>query len=72
MEVLHEKYPYRYVESGIIELNGEPDYRIQKYNTYTERYRDMYLCDNFMQIETDIIDRVKQVPIQKILQSGFR
>ncbi len=24
------------------------------------------------QIETDIIDRVKQVPIQKILQSGFR
>ena len=23
-------------------------------------------------IETDIIDRVKQVPIQKILQSGFR
>ena len=72
MEVLHEKYPYRYVESGIIELNGEPDYRIQKYNTYTMRYRDMYLCDNFMQIETDIIDKIKQVPIQKILQSGFR
>ena len=23
-------------------------------------------------IETDIIDRVKQVPVQKILQSGFR
>jgi len=23
-------------------------------------------------IETDIIDRVKQVPIQKFLQSGFR
>ena len=72
MEVILEKYPYGYVESGIIELNGEPDYRIQKYNTYTMRYRDMYLCDNLMQIETDIIDRVKQVPIQKILQSGFR
>ena len=42
MEVLLEKYPYRYVEAGIIELNGEPDYRIQKYNTYTMRYRDMY------------------------------
>ena len=42
MEVLLEKYPYRYVEAGIIELNGQPDYRIQKYNTYTERYRDMY------------------------------
>ena len=37
MEVLHEKYPYRYVENGIIELNGEPDYRIQKYNTYSMR-----------------------------------
>ena len=35
MEVLLEKYPYRYVEAGIIEINGEPDYRIQKYNTYT-------------------------------------
>ncbi len=23
-------------------------------------------------IETDIVDRIKQVPIQKILQSGFR
>ena len=56
MEVLHEKYPYRYVESGIIELNGEPDYRIQKYNTYTMRYRDMYLCDNFMQLETAMED----------------
>ena len=56
MEVLHEKYPYRYVENGIIELNGEPDYRIQKYNTYTDRYRDMYLCDNFMQLETAMED----------------
>ena len=43
MEVLHEKYPYRYVENGIIELNGEPDYRIQKYNTYSMRYRDCLL-----------------------------
>ena len=30
---------------------------------------DVNILDN---IETDIIDRVKQVPIQKILQSGFR
>ena len=33
----------------------------------------MYLDVNILdKIETDIIDRVKQVPIQKILQSGFR
>ena len=56
MEVLHEKYPYRYVETGSIELNGDPDYRIQKYNTYSMRYRDMYLCDNFMQLETAMED----------------
>ena len=56
MEVLLEKYPYRYVEAGIIELNCQPDYRIQKYNTYTMRYRDMYLCDNFMQLETAMED----------------
>ena len=56
MEVLLEKYPYRYVESGTIELNGEPDYRIQKFNTYTDRYRDMYLCDNYMQFKTAIDD----------------
>ena len=54
--LLLEKYPYRYVETGIIELNGQPDYRIQKYNTYTMRYRDMYLCDNFMQLETAMED----------------
>ena len=34
---------------------------------YMEIY--IYILDK---IETDIIDRVKQVPIQKILQSGFR
>ena len=30
---------------------------------------DVNILDN---IETDIIDRIKQVPIQKILQQGFR
>ena len=28
--------------------------------------------NNLDKIETDIIDRIKQVPIQKILQQGFR
>ena len=30
MKVIHERYPYRYVDVGILE-NGFPDYRIQKY-----------------------------------------
>ena len=36
--------------------NGQPDYRIQKYNQYTGRYKDMYLCDNYMQFETAMND----------------
>ena len=51
-----ERFPYRYVEDGVIELNGKPDYRIQKYNEYTKRYKDMYLLDNQMQLDTCIED----------------
>jgi hypothetical protein len=46
-----ERFPYRYVEDGVIELNGKPDYRIQKFNEYTRRYNDMYLCDNSIQFD---------------------
>ena len=45
-----ERFPYRYVESGIIELNGKPDFRIQKMDNYSPRWKDMYLCDNGMQL----------------------
>ncbi|MDA0778251.1 MAG: hypothetical protein O3C19_04180 [Bacteroidetes bacterium] len=44
--ILLEKFPYRYVQCGTIEINGKPDCRIQKADSYTGRYRDMYLCDN--------------------------
>ena len=40
MTVLLERFPYRYVESGTLE-NGKPDFRIQKMDSYTKRYRDM-------------------------------
>ena len=43
MDVIMERYPYRYVEVGELE-NGRPDFRIQKEDYYTKRYRDMYLC----------------------------
>ena len=56
MNVIMERFPYRYVESGVIELNGKPDYRIQKFNEYTRRYNDMYLCDNSMQLDIAIED----------------
>jgi hypothetical protein len=55
MKVLLERYPYRYVESGTLD-NGFPDFRIQKQDYYTKRYRDMYLCDNSMQFTTAMED----------------
>ena len=55
MKVLLERFPYRYVECGTLE-NGFPDYRIQKANSWTKRYNDMYLLDNQMQLLTAIDD----------------
>lgn len=53
--VLLERFPYRYVESGILD-NGTPDYRIQKIDSLTNKYRDMYLCDNAMQLDIAMED----------------
>ena len=50
MKILLERFPYRFVECGTLEINGMPDYRIQKADEYTKRYRDMYLLDNQMQL----------------------
>ena len=55
MDVIVERYPYRFVTKGTLK-NGHPDYRIQKYNTYTERYTDMYICDNSIQFDMCIED----------------
>ena len=55
MTVLLERFPYRYVESGTLE-NGKPDFRIQKQDSYTKRYKDMYLLDNSIQLDYVIED----------------
>ncbi len=55
-EVILERYPYRYVQCGKLEINGMPDYRIQKYNDWTKRYSDMYLLDNSIQLDYAIED----------------
>ena len=31
---------------GYIQLNGKPDFRLQKANEYTKKYSDIYLFDN--------------------------
>ena len=55
MNIIMERYPYRYVEVGILE-NGKPDFRIQKMDKYSPRWKDMYLCDNGMQLTQAIED----------------
>ena len=55
-KVLMEREGYRFVEVGIIELNGKPDYRLQKKNEWTKRWNDIYLFDNQMQCLTAMED----------------
>ena len=55
-KVILEKEEYRFVERGIIELNGKPDYRLQKKDYYTKRWNDIYLFDNQMQCLTAMED----------------
>ena len=33
-EVILERYPYRFVQKGLLEENGAPDFRIQSSMTY--------------------------------------
>ena len=56
MKVILERFPYRYVECGILEINNMPDYRIQKADSWTKRYSDMYLLDNQVQLLTAMED----------------
>ena len=55
-EVLLERYPYRFVQVGTLEINGRPDCRIQKYKWQTKRWNDIYLCDNELQLMTAMED----------------
>ena len=54
--VLLERFPYRYIQVGKLEINGMPDCRIQKVDSDTGRYKDIYLCDNEMQLLTAMED----------------
>ena len=54
--VIHERFPYRYVQKGYIQLNGKPDFRLQKANEYTKKYSDIYLFDNQEQMMLAIED----------------
>jgi len=48
-KVIAQREGFRYIERGVIPLNGKPDFRIQVQDEYTGKFRDAYLCDNEMQ-----------------------
>ena len=55
-EVILERYPYRFVQKGLLENNGAPDFRIQKFNDIQKRYYDMYYLDSAAQLDCCIED----------------
>lgn len=55
-KVLLEREGYRFVECGILEINGKSDYRMQKQSFYSKRWNDIYLFDNQMQCLTAMED----------------
>jgi len=56
MKTILEREGFRFIEKGIIELNGMPDYRLQKQDHYSQRWNDVYLFDNKMQCLTAMED----------------
>ena len=56
MKVILERFPYRFTENGLLETNGEPDYRIQKWYEPTDRYRDMFYLDSAIQLDMAMED----------------
>ena len=55
--IIHERFPYRFVQKGYIQLNGKPDFRLQKADGYTKKYSDIYLFDNGEQLLLAIEDQ---------------
>ena len=53
---IFDQYPYRFVHTDKLLDNGKKDFRIQKQDYYTQRYKDMYLLDNQMQLDTCLED----------------
>tara|TARA_B100000287_G_scaffold166500_1_gene157058 strand:+ start:5061 stop:5315 length:255 start_codon:yes stop_codon:yes gene_type:complete len=56
VDVILERQGYRFIQKGIIELNGKPDFRLQKRDEYTNQWKDIYLFDNQMQMDCALED----------------
>ena len=53
---IFDQYPYRFVHTDKLLENGKKDFRIQKQDYYTQRYKDMYLLDSQMQMDVCLED----------------
>lgn len=56
MKILAQIDCFRFVEKGVLEINGRPDFRLQTQDWYTKRWNDVYNFDNEMQMLTAIED----------------
>lgn len=56
MKTLLEREGFRFVEKGVIELNDQPDYRLQMQDRYSKKWNDVYFFDNQMQCMTAMED----------------
>ena len=55
-KVLLQSGPFRFVEKGVIEHNGKPDFRLQERDYYNNNWYDVYYFDNGMQCTTAMED----------------
>lgn len=49
MKVLLQTGPYRFIQKGILAINGKPDYRLQRKNDYNGLWYEVCLFDNSIQ-----------------------
>ncbi len=56
MKVLAQVEDYRFVNVGVLEINGKPDLRLQMQDYYTKRFREVYAFDNAYQCQIAMED----------------
>ena len=56
MRVLAQIEDFRFVEAGVLEINGKPDFRLQVQDFWTKRWKQVYEFDNALQCQTAMED----------------
>ena len=55
-KVILDRFPYKFVECGKLEINGMPDFRNLKFNEVTRSYQTMYYLDSQIQMDCALED----------------